>query len=116
MFALQHKLPTFSFPDYVQPVNDSGGTNISGSSGGVGTATRITSPDSALSLSNHLGDQMTTQGWYRDASWSGNLSSGSTWKQAIRGWEADLGDARGCRHHQPDIRRPNPDASGSVLT
>lgn len=83
IFALQQELPQFSFPDTAQAVNSAGGAGISGSSGGVGTATRITSPDSAASLADHLGNQMTAQGWYRDASWTGNLSSGSTWTRQL---------------------------------
>jgi hypothetical protein len=83
VFALQQELPRFSFPESAQAVNNAGASGISGSSGGIGTAARITSPDSAGSLANHLGNQMIDQGWYRDASWSGSLSSGSTWTRQL---------------------------------
>jgi hypothetical protein len=76
-------LPRFSFPDSAHAVNDVAGAGVSGSSGGVGTSTRITSPDSAASLASFLGSQMIEQGWYRDADWSGRLSSGSTWTRQL---------------------------------
>lgn len=82
---LRSQMPTLSFPATARAVGGGGG--MSGSGETVSTSSRIQSPDSAAQLSEHLATQLASQGWSRDASWDGRLSSGSTWTR-----QGDVGE------------------------
>jgi hypothetical protein len=52
----------------------------SGSSNGSRDArVEFSTTDSASNVATHFARQMASQGWTRDASWSGNFSAGSSW-------------------------------------
>ena len=79
--AMRASMPQLDFPPTARPADGRGGLGggISGSGETISTSSRIASPDTAASLSEHLAPQMIAQGWSRDAAWTGTLSSGSTW-------------------------------------
>lgn len=78
--ALRAQMPKLDFPPTARPASGAPGIGgYSGSGQTVSTSSRISSPDTAASLAEHLAPQMTAQGWSVDASWSGSVSAGSTW-------------------------------------
>lgn len=77
--AMREQMPALNFPATAHAAPGGIGAGIGGSGETVSTSSRIVSPDSAPSLAEHLADQLAAQGWRRDASWNGSLSSGSTW-------------------------------------
>ena len=80
MGGIQEYFPSLTFPESTQAADGGSlGGGFSGAGDSTRTSARIESPDSAQSLSSHLGAQMLEQGWRQDASWSGNLSAGASW-------------------------------------
>jgi hypothetical protein len=77
--AARGNLPRFTLPDSARM--GAGAPGEFGSGGVATSSMRIDSPDTAASLSRHLGRQLVEQGWRSDAEWNGKLSTGSTWSR-----------------------------------
>lgn len=80
---LRELMPSLDFPDTARAIGNGGG--VGGSGDTVSTSTRIESTESASALGDLLASQLIGQGWMRDATWTGSLSTGSSWTREADG-------------------------------